>query len=231
MNSEKTRRTKRTQDLLKESFERLIEEGRQILREVGWDASRYETSFPANEDYFRFRTLAMNLVRRACGDDSDHYRELGRLALDKDASKNSYYFPLCLGVLEAAQRDFALGLLFDMRALIRAEVLEDFMEQAETLLDAGYHIPAASLAGAILEDALRKLCSKHDLPVPSSTKIDRLNADLVRANVYSKLTQKKITTLADIRNNADHGHFDEFKESDVEEMVKWTRNFTVEYLE
>jgi hypothetical protein len=138
--------------------------------------------------------------------------------------------PHCLGVVEAAKRDFESGLLFEMRALLTAEVLGDFIEQAEALLAAKFHVPAASLIGAVLEDALRKLCEKHGITIPATTKIDRLNADLAKADVYDKLIQKRITALADIRNNADHGHFDKFKHEDVEDMVKWVRNFTADYL-
>jgi len=180
--------------------------------------------------YFRFRTEALNLVRRSCGEDSDHYSALKRLAESKNSANNSYYLAHCLGVVEAAQRDLDAGILFDLRALIAAELLGDFIEQAEALLAAGYHHPAASLAGAVLEDTLRELSLKHGLPIPQSTKIDRLNADLARANVYDKLIQKRITVLADIRNNADHGHFARFSRQDVEDMVRWSRRFTAEYL-
>ncbi len=37
--------------------------------------------------------------------------------------------------------------------------------------------------------------------------------------------------LADIRNNADHGHFDKFKREDVEDMVKWVKRFGADYLQ
>lgn len=220
----------KTQEIIKQSFERLIDEGRQILQAAGWDGDDYHGKFPPKNDYYRFRTESMNLVRRSCGQDSDHYRELKRIAEAKETSTNSYYFVHCFGVLEAARRDFEGGILFDVRALVAAEVLGDFIEQSEALLDAGYHIPAASLAGAVLEDTLRKLCEKHNLTIPASTKIDALNADLARANVYDKLVQKRIIALADIRNNADHGHFDKFTKSDVEDMVKWIRSFSADYL-
>jgi HEPN domain-containing protein len=211
-------------------FKRLIEEGREMLRAVGWDGRHFSSHHPPDDAYFRFRTEALNLVRRACGEQSDHYRELKRLAESKDSANNSFYLPPCVGVVEAAHRDFAAGALFDMRALIVAEVLGDFMEQAEALLAAGYWHPAASLAGAILEDTLRKLCTKHGIAVPESTKIDRLNAELAKAGVYDKLIQKRITALADIRNNADHGHFDKFSRDDVDDMVKWLRRFTADNL-
>jgi hypothetical protein len=152
------------------------------------------------------------------------------MAEEKDSAMHSFYFVHCYGVLEAASRDFEAGLLFDLRSLIAAELLGDFITQAETLLGAGYHHPAASLAGAVLEDTLRKLCEKHGVTIPDSPKIDRLNADLAKANVYDKLIQKRIIAIADIRNNADHGHFDRFKKEDVEDMVKWIRNFAADYL-
>jgi hypothetical protein len=135
-----------------------------------------------------------------------------------------------LGVVEAARHDFERGLLFDLRALINAELLGDFIEQAERLLKEDYYVPAASLAGAVLEDTLRKLCDKHSMPYPEKTTIDRLNSDLARAGICDKLVQKRITALADVRNNADHGKFDKFTREDVEDMVKWLRRFTADYL-
>lgn len=218
-----------TQELVKAQFLKLIDEGRQILRAAGWNGTDLD-QHPGHHDYFRFRTEAMNLIRRSCGQESDHYRELKRLAEAKESATNSYYFMHCFGIVEAAHRDFEGGLLFDMRALLEAEILGDFIEQAEVLLTAGYHVPAASLAGAVLEDTLRKLCNKRSVPMPKSTKIDNLNAELARAGVYDKLVQKRITALADIRNNADHGHFDKFKREDVDDMVKWLRSFAADYL-
>ncbi len=219
-----------TQDIVTQQFAKLVEEGRRILQAAGWDGREVQ-GHPPQHDYLRFRTEALNLVRRSCGENSDHYRELRRLAEAKDSANNAYYTMHCFGIVEAAQRDFAAGLLFDMRALIAAELLGDFVEQAETPLNAGYHVPAASLAGAVLEDSLRRLCEKHGVAMPDSTKIDRLNSELARAGVYDKLIQKRITALADIRNNADHGHFDKFRKEDVEDMVKWIRSFAADYLQ
>jgi hypothetical protein len=186
-----------------------------------------------NEDgfYVGFRTRAMNLVRRVCGDQSDHYQELARLAQDKSSATNGYFLPHCIAIVEAAQHDFEKGLLFDLRAMIAAELLGDFIDQAVFLASEGYHVAAASLAGAVLEDTLRKLCQAHKLPVPAKTKIDALNADLARAGVYDKLIQKRITALADIRNNADHGHFKKFTADDVDDMIKWVRRFAADYLQ
>ncbi len=219
-----------THALISKSFDQLLREAREILSQCGWDGHEFHGRYPADNDYTRFRTAAMNLIRRSCGQDSDHYRELKRFADTKEISTNSYFFVHCLGVVEAAKRDFDSGLLFDMRRLISAEILGDFIEQAEVLLANGYHVPVASLAGAVLEDTLRKLCDKNSISIPKSTRIDSLNAELARAGIYDKLVQKRVTALADIRNNADHGHFNKFKIEDVEDMVKWIRTFAADYL-
>ncbi len=219
-----------THERINAKFQALLKEGGDILQLCGWDGSNYK-SHPDDIAYRRFRTEAMNLVRRVCSESSDHYQELKRLAERKNTSENSYYFKDCLGILQAAQKDYDGGYLFDLRALVAAELIGDFIDQAEALVSEGYHVPAASLAGAILEDTLRKMCETKHITFPDRTKIDRLNADLAKAGAYNKLIQKRITAFADIRNNADHGRFDEFNKEDVEDMVSWVRKFTADYLE
>jgi hypothetical protein len=172
----------------------------------------------------------MNLIHKVCGPSSSHFAAIKRLAESKETSLNSYYFADCVGVLEAAQRDFEDGLLTEVRLLIRADLLDDFLSQAEELLTQGFHIAAASLAGAVLEDTLRKLCDKHSVSCAPKTKIDSLNSDLAKAGVYDKLVQKEITAKADLRNSADHGHFDRVRKEDVEDMLAWIRRFVTERL-
>lgn len=217
-------------DRLQGELDRLLAEGRELLASVGWNGHDYPTRFPDDGAYIRFRTEALNLVRRACGEDGDHYRTLRQVAEAKESSHNSYYTWVCVGAVEAARNDFARGLLFDIRSLVSAEVIGDFLEQAEYLCEEGYHLPAASLAGAVLEDALRRLCELRGIPIPDRTTIDRLNADLAKAGVYDKLVQKRITAIADVRNNADHGHFEKVPVDEARDMVKWVRRFVTDAL-
>jgi len=208
-----------TQNKISDSFTKLIQEG-QRPAERG-----------SHTGYLRFRTQAMNLIRRSCGESSDHYQELKRLAENQNSATNPFYLEHCLGVVEAAHRDFEAGLLFDVRSLIAADLLGGFMEQAETLLAAGYHVPTASLAGAVLEDTMRKLCEKHGINNPPTLGINALNSELFRNDIYDKLIQKRITAIADIRNNADHGNFNKFTKEDVVDMVKWINRFVSDYLQ
>ena len=109
--------------------------------------------------------------------------------------------------------------------MIEAEVFDDFLEQATHLLDSGYYQPAAVVAGSVLEDGLRKLCLRHEIPVSAKPKLDTVNANLAKHGVCNKLTQKRVTALADIRNKAAHGEWDEFTKADVEDMLRSTRQF------
>lgn len=219
-----------TSEKINDKFEKLLKDGKEVFSKNGWDGRGWQ-NHPSPIDYGRFRTESMNLVRTVCGEMSSHYVELKRISDTRESGTNSYYFAICYGVLEAAYNDFKEGFLFDMRSLISAELLGDFLEQAEILLREEYYIPAASLAGAVLEDSLRKLSEKNDIEIPEKTKIDALNISLAKADIYNKLVQKQITAFADIRNNADHGRYDKFKKEDVEDMIKWVRRFERDYLE
>lgn len=218
------------QDQILGELKRLLEEGNQILHAAGWDGREYQQAFPGDVEYLKFRTSALNLIRRACGENSDHYRQLRQIAEDKQNKDNSYYMHQCVGVVHAALEDFSRGLLFDLKALVAAELLGDFLDQAEHLATQEYHVPAASLAGAVLEDGLRQLCQKHSIPIAAKTNIEALNVALAKATVYDKLVQKQITAFADLRNNADHGHFAKVSLHDVVEMIKWIRRFGSTYL-
>lgn len=56
-----------------------------------------------------------------------------------------------------------------------------------------------------------------------------INDDLAKASVYNKLQQKQITALADIRNNAAHGNYDQFTREDVERMISDIERFLLNY--
>lgn len=217
------------QDKITAKFDQLLTEGSQVLATHGWDGSTFRNGFPPNEIYWRFRAEILNIIRRVCGENSDHYLELERIAKQQHAGHPTC-LPAFLGVLNAAYRDYQGGLLFDLRSLIAAELLGDFVGQAEYLLSEGYYAPAASLAGAVLEDSLRKLCDLHGIAYPQKTSINQLNVDLARAQIYNALVQKQITAFADLRNKADHGKFDEFKTADVQDMLQRVRRFATDYL-
>jgi hypothetical protein len=167
----------------------------------------------------------LNLLKRVVGVESDFYQTFKEQASGFECFSNYSYVALGMSILEAVKTEYEKGYLLDTRVLIQAEVFDDFLEQASHLLEKGYYGPASVIAGAVLEDGLRKLCQQTGTAFPPKTTIEPMNIALVKAGVYDTLLQKRITTLADIRNKAAHGKWDEFDEKDVEYMIDQVRLF------
>jgi hypothetical protein len=147
----------------------------------------------------------------------------------------------CVGVLESLRENLEKGFLDDLNLKIEAEVAADYMGQAEALLGKGGsgqfdHVPAAVLAGAVLEKALRTLCGQHQPPIaiidskgyPKT--LNPLIEDLKKAAVFNEPKAKQLRAWADIRNKAAHGEFDQFKKTDVEYMIQGINTFLADHL-
>ena len=98
------------------------------------------------------------------------------------------------------------------------------------------HVPAAVLCGAVLEDALRRLCQKQTPPIDivkangNKKTLEPLIQDLQRANVFNKLVAVQLRAWAKIRNYAAHGEFSEFTREQVDLMLPGVRQFLVLHL-
>ncbi len=171
---------------------------------------------------YQWATSSQNLLAKVFGKSSEHYQNFS-----KEVDSYMSYSPAyrSVGILKAAKDDFENGYLFDVKQVVEADVFDDFISQAEALFDSGYYQASAVIAGAVLEDGLRKLCDNNEIELPDKPKLDYMNSQLAKAGIYKKLTQKKITALADIRNNAAHGNWDEFTKDDVSDAIKWIHSF------
>ncbi len=176
---------------------------------------------------YQWATSVQNLLARVFGEASEHYKNF-----KAQVEQRLRYSPAnqAQGVLRAAREDYANGHLFELRCLIEAEVFDDFLEHAEHLLSSGYHHAAAVIGGCVLEDGLRRLCDQRGIATSAIPKLDTMNSDLAKAGVLTKLEQKKVTALADLRNKAAHGRWKEFEREDVEEMLGGVRRFMERHL-
>jgi hypothetical protein len=94
---------------------------------------------------------------------------------------------------------------------------------------------AAFLAGAALEDALRRLCDARALPYDAQrTSVAKLQTALFQPSkqieVISGSDNKQITAWGDTRNKADHGKFSELTHSEVLTMTIGVRAFIDRHL-
>ena len=140
------------------------------------------------------------------------------------------------GILRGLKDDYENGFLESLEEMIVANIAADYMEQAVVLLNEGYHIPAAVLCGAELENALRRMCERQKPQVATSKpngKPKNLNAliqDLQKAKVFNKLKADQLRSWTKVRNYAAHGKDTEFSRDDVELMVKGVKNFLADNL-
>ena len=166
---------------------------------------------------------AKSLIKNSCGADSEHYKGFTEAEKTRGAMDSPYELMLRVrSVFRAAKEDYEGGYLATARSLIQAEVFDSVLEQASELLDSGYHIAAAVIAGVALETALRELCDRSAIAHGS---MSRMNDELAKAGVYNRNQQKRIIALAGSRNSAAHGKGDEFSAGDVKSMIQEIEQF------
>jgi len=143
--------------------------------------------------------------------------------------------------LKGLKDDFQKGYLGDLGLEIESAIAADYMGQAEQLLAEGQsgkydYVPAAVLAGAVLEKSLRTLCDKQS---PSISTVNNNGKPLTltplidvlkKNNVFNELTAKQLRAWADIRNSAAHGQFDEFNRSQVDLMIQGINHFLATHM-
>jgi len=160
---------------------------------------------------------------------SSYGDELKKFPQDKHGYEVEISETLC-GILLALRADYQADRLQTIRQLIHADLFSDFLEMAEYFLEETYKDPAAMIAGGVLEQHLRKLCSNYGIATTEPVsgrhrKLDAINADLAKHNAYARNNQKQITAWADIRNDAAHGNYGNYNLQQVKLMTAGIRDF------
>jgi hypothetical protein len=130
-------------------------------------------------------------------------------------------------IFNAAKEDFEGGYLFDVRAIVHADLCSDELGQAKELLDTGHITVAAVLAGVVLETTIKELCRQNGI---GPNRLSRMNQDLKGAGVYNDTRRDQVLTWSRIRNDAAHGNPDEFNEPQVAMMIDGIREFVTSQL-
>jgi hypothetical protein len=136
---------------------------------------------------------------------------------------------------------FDEGALKNPRLVIAREIEGDLLDIAQSQVQAAEmskddgekHLQlsiAAFLAGAALEDALRRLCDSNTLSYDTQkSSISKLQSALFQPSkqieVISNSENKQITVWGDTRNKADHGRFGEITHTETIAMILGVRAF------
>lgn len=191
--------------------------------------AEYSTVMLVDADrYAEWRSQALVCVEQVFGR-THTYRESFESEADRGDSASSSV-KKGLGILRAALEDLEHGYLGTIQEMAAADVFSDFIDQADHLLENGYHAPAASLAGAVLENGLRSLAERNKVAVKARDDLSSLNNKLSQRSVYNRLRQRQVEAWAAVRNAADHGRFEDFTEDDAANLVKGVQSFLAEHL-
>lgn len=215
---------------IRSRFDELIQEADELIREGG-DSAEHEA----------FLTKSLSLTNKVF-DGSERGREIAeRINLKFHQLRMTSALNAVRGILQGLRDDYENGFLDDLEDTIVANISSDYMAQVEEILTEGRsdtydHIFAAVICGAVLEDALRRLCERQTPPISTRRRngkpkrLDAMVSELQMAKVYNALKADQLRAWAKVRNHAAHGEFEEFNRTDVEDMVKGVRNFLADYL-
>ena len=203
---------------LRKRFQELADQGDAIAKTKQTKHSSYAGNYEVVDPdmLLGWCVKVRNLLANACGRDSEHFKSFVEAEEPRPFEENPARLTRLRAVFLAAREDFEGGYLTSMRRLVEAEVFSSELDQARELLAAGYRVPAGVVSGVVLETALRHLCKTHCI---ETGKLEKMNADLVKAGEYNTLVQKRVTALAAIRNSAAHGNEGEFDQADVKSMI------------
>ena len=213
---------------IKRRFQELTEQASELEASKRMEQS-YGGSPQLNIDSNRllnWKVKAKSLLATVCGTESQHFKHFEE-SESGSFSTNLSNFGRMRAVFDAAFEDFEGGYLVKIHDLIRAEVFGSELEQASELLKSDYAVAAAVIAGTVLETSIRELCNRNQIP---HGKLDKMNADLVKAGAYNGIVQKRVTHLAAVRNSAAHGKESEFKTYDVKAMIEEIEHFLADHL-
>jgi len=171
-------------------------------------------------------TSALSFIEQLTSASSTYYKQFSQHAT---RTGGSYSPRTAAGILEKVRDDYAKGHIRDLSELAAAEVFTDFLDMADHLHSESYYHAAASIAGAVLEDSLRRLHLKHIGPWKDDSSINKLNEGLRKAKVYDQAMWRQIQAWGDIRNPADHGEWEKVDSRQVKQMISGIRDFIARY--
>jgi hypothetical protein len=208
------------QNKLSARFAELAAEGSALVRGIAVD----------EHELLNWVLKARNLLVHACGSESSYLREFDRENgwSPSTAVERGNKLKMLIASFTAAQSDFDGGYVRTIRSLVQADVFQSEIEQGTELLDKGYKVAAAVIAGAVLETSLRELCDRNQI---AHSMIGKMNDDLLKKGVYNRLLHKRILTIAQVRNDAAHGNSDQFTDEDVARMISDVEHFLANYLQ
>lgn len=221
---------------LLQRFASLVEEGRQNETKNGVESfngwgSEYSTKMDAS--YFAWMEQVESLLHEVLPLKSPVRDEIKQM---QKISQRHVAFEKAMGLLQGVKRDVEADLFGSLQQSIHKCVSADYLGQAEALISDrvnknGSYLPAAVLAGAVLENHLRMLCESANPPIETSKgsgipkKMTEMIDCLRRADLINEVHAKHLRAWYDIRNAAAHYRPNDITKEQVCAMIKGVGEF------
>jgi len=160
-----------------------------------------------NEQLFHdFRISGLSLLSRIFGISSEYYKSFKSEVTSPGSSRTKRG----LGILSAAAADLQGNWIETTGGAISSEILTDFLHMAKNHLD-GNNLPGvAVLAGAVLEEHLRRLCLANNISIindrsasAAAKKPLQLSSEAYKKKIYDRNQYKKLISWLELCNSAD----------------------------
>lgn len=130
-----------------------------------------------------------------------------------------------LSIVEALERRFESS-LFDIQALVQADLFDNELDAAEELNKKGFHRGGGAIAGVVLEGHLRTVSVHHKVSLPKTATLGKINEKLKQEDVIDVPIWRFIQHLIDLRNLCDHKLGKEPTKENIEELIAGVRKVT-----
>lgn len=132
------------------------------------------------------------------------------------------HFRQQLAILKAVESRFESS-LFEIKALVQADVLDSEIESAKELAKSGYVRAAGAVCGVVLESHLGQVLQKRGLsPSKRNPSISDYIGTLKDAGVIDTPQWRFIQHLADIRNICDHKKTSDPTSEQIDDLIVGT---------
>ena len=117
--------------------------------------------------------------------------------------------------------------IFDMQAILQADIFDSELDSARHLLKKGFLRAAGAICGVVLEKHFEMVCCNRGISISKKDpNISDYNESLKKEGVYDVIEWRKIQRLADIRNLCDHKKDREPTKEEVEELISGVEKVT-----
>lgn len=216
-------------DIIQKRFDELQADAKVVDESVQSHTGQVTYKSVDEQLQLRWRTSVLDLLSRVFGAEEAVYMEFARHVQKYDTSNTHEIFLNYQAIFLSAKDIFEGDYRFDVQKLVHAEVFSDELEQAKHFLDLEHKIPAAVIAGTVLETTLRKLCESNGIDKMTdkgkNKMADVMISDLAKVPVFNKMVVDQLRAWVKIRNSAAHGHPEEFDEGVVGRMIEGVRDF------